>query len=269
MIDFKRIAKESKLYNFHSHSPYCDGHAPIEDFIKEAIKMGFTHYGVSPHSPIPFFSPCNMAKEKVGDYLAEMNRLKAQYGQQIRIFTSMEIDYLDNWGPSIPYFQDMPLDYRIGSVHFIPSFVSDEYVDIDGDFDNFKKKMERYFHNDIERVIRSFYKQSTDMVEKGGFDIIGHFDKIGHNGSLFQPGIDHEPWYNKLATDLFEAIMDNGLIIEINTKKWITDQRMFPHQQYFKLLKKYDVPVLINSDSHFPNLINSGRPEAMQMLQQA
>ena len=35
MIDFKRIAKESKLYNFHSHSPYCDGHAPIEDFIKE------------------------------------------------------------------------------------------------------------------------------------------------------------------------------------------------------------------------------------------
>ena len=73
MIDFKRIAKESKLYNFHSHSPYCDGHAPIEDFIKEAIKMGFTHYGVSPHSPIPFFSPCNMAKEKVGDYLAEMN----------------------------------------------------------------------------------------------------------------------------------------------------------------------------------------------------
>ena len=54
--------------------------------------MGFTHYGVSPHSPIPFFSPCNMTKEKVGDYLAEMNRLKAQYGQQIRIFTSMEID---------------------------------------------------------------------------------------------------------------------------------------------------------------------------------
>ena len=149
MIDFKRIAKESKLYNFHSHSPYCDGHAPIEDFIKEAIKVGFTHYGVSPHSPIPFFSPCNMAKEKVGDYLAEMNRLKAQYGQQIRIFTSMEIDYLDDWGPSIPYFQDMPLDYRIGSVHFIPSFVSDEYVDIDGDFDNFKKKMERYFHNDL------------------------------------------------------------------------------------------------------------------------
>ena len=44
---------------------------------------------------------------------------------------------------------------------------------------------------------------------------------------------------------------------------------MFPHQQYFKLLKKYDVPVLINSDSHFPDLINSGRLEAMQMLQQA
>lgn len=269
MLDFTKIAESSKLYNFHSHSPYCDGHAPIEDFIKEAIKMGFTHYGVSPHSPIPFYSPCNMKKEKVGEYLAEMDRLKASYGSQIHIYTSMEIDYLDDWGPAISYFQNMPLDYRIGSVHFIPSFCSDEYVDIDGDFENFKLKMSRYFNNDIEQVIKSFYKQSMRMVESGGFDIIGHFDKIGHNASMFKPGIDHEPWYNQLVTELFEAIMDKGITIEINTKKWVSDQRLFPHQQYFRTMKEHNAPVVFNSDAHFPSLINSGRKEAMRLYQEA
>ena len=34
----------------------------------------------------------------------------------------MEIDYLnDDWGPANDYFQSLPLDYRIGSVHFIPT----------------------------------------------------------------------------------------------------------------------------------------------------
>lgn len=269
MMDFTKIVKADKLYNFHSHSLYCDGHAPIEDFITEAIRLGFTHYGVSPHSPIPFYSPCNMHKDKVGEYLAEMNRLKTTHSDQIHIYTSMEIDFLDSWGPSIHYFQDMPLDYRIGSVHFIPSFCSDEYVDIDGDFENFKLKMSRHFNNDIERVVKSFYTQSMAMVEKGGFDIIGHFDKIGHNASMFKPGIDHEPWYNKLVENLFEAIMDKGITIEINTKKWISDQRLFPHQQYFKLLKERHAPIVFNSDAHYPALINSGRLEAIHLYQES
>ena len=60
MIDFERIARESQLYNFHSHTPYCDGHAPMRDFVEEAIRMGFTDWGFTPHSPVPIASPCNI-----------------------------------------------------------------------------------------------------------------------------------------------------------------------------------------------------------------
>lgn len=269
MVDFKKITQETNLYNFHSHSPYCDGKAPIERFIVEAIKSGFSHYGVSPHSPIPFPSPCNMDAAKVNEYLSEMECLKGIYGTKIHLYTSMEIDFLDNWGAFINYFQEMPLDYRISSVHFIPSFNSADYVDIDGDFDNFKSKMNRYFNNDITRVVQSFYKQSIRMVEKGGFDIIGHFDKIGFNASLFAPGIDEEPWYIALVSTLIDAIMDNKLVVEINTKKWASDSRLFPSHHFFKQLKRYNAPVIFNSDSHFPELINSGRFEAMEMYRNA
>ena len=147
MIDFKKIIKNSRLYNFHSHTQFCDGHAPMEEFVEEAVKEGFTDYGFSPHSPIPFESSCNMSMDSVDEYMSEFKRLKGIYGNCLNLYSSMEIDYInDEWGPSNPYFDTIPLDYRIGSVHFIPSFTEEgKYIDIDGRFLSFKEKMHKYF----------------------------------------------------------------------------------------------------------------------------
>ena len=38
---------ETIMYNFHSHTNFCDGAAPPEDYIVEAIKQGFKSYGFS------------------------------------------------------------------------------------------------------------------------------------------------------------------------------------------------------------------------------
>ena len=57
MIDFKNIAATSQLYNFHSHTQFCDGHAEMPEFAAKAAEMGFSHYGFSPHSPVPKESP--------------------------------------------------------------------------------------------------------------------------------------------------------------------------------------------------------------------
>ena len=40
--------------NYHSHCSFCDGKAPMEEFIKEAIRQGFSAYGISSHAPLPF-----------------------------------------------------------------------------------------------------------------------------------------------------------------------------------------------------------------------
>ena len=268
MVDFKRIISDRKLYNFHSHTQFCDGRAVMEDFVKAAVELGFTDYGFSPHSPIPFASPCNMSHEAVKEYIAEFHRLCGKYGDKINLYLSMEIDYIGKqWGAANEYFNKLPLDYRISSVHFIPAFTdSGTYIDIDGRYPAFKQKMELYFHNDIQAVVESFYAQSIAMVEAGGFDIIGHFDKIGYNASLFKEGIENEEWYKRLFMQLFEAIMDNHLLIEVNTKAFVEHNRFFPNLHYFDLLKKSGATLLINSDAHYPNLINSGRLEALKLL---
>ena len=264
MIDFKEIAAKSSLYNFHSHTQFCDGRAPMEDFAAKAVELGFTDYGFSPHSPIPAPSSCNMSKDDTISYFKEIDRLRSMYRGKINLFASMEIDYLDeSWGPANPYFDTLPLDYRIGSIHFVPC--GDQYVDTDGSFDSFKIKMNRFFNEDIHYVVELFYLQTYKMIEAGKFKIIGHFDKIGHNASLYCPGIENEDWYNDLVVKTIKTIKEAGLIVEINTKSYDTHHRLFPHERYFPLLKKYEIPVVFNSDAHYPDLINAGREAAMKL----
>ena len=108
------------MTNFHSHCDFCDGHAPMEAFVREAISRGFEAYGISSHAPFPVQNSCNMRRERMADYLDEFRRLKQIYSSEIELYIGLEIDFLDDtFNPSIPYFQELPLDYRIGSVHYI------------------------------------------------------------------------------------------------------------------------------------------------------
>ena len=268
MFDFKRITRETDLYNFHTHTQFCDGHAAMEEFVTEAIEQGFSHLGFTPHSPISVESPCNMSRDDVPAYLAEMERLRAVYGNRIQLYTAMEVDYVSvGDGPASDYFQQLPLDYRIGSVHFIPAIDNpSEMVDIDGKYPDFKVRMAKYFNDDIEYVVRTFFSQMTAMVEEGGFDVVGHMDKIGFNASCYHENIDDEPWYDKLVISLFECIMDHHLTIEVNTKAWLQRNRFYPNLKYFGMLKHFNAPVIVNSDTHYPTLLNNGRPEAINLL---
>lgn len=264
--DIISIASRTRGYNFHGHTQFCDGHADMEEFVVAAIDGGTLHYGFTPHCPIPFPSPCNMSRESVESYFAEIRRLNALYGDRIKLYAGMEVDYLDDsWGPACQYIQSLPLDFRIGSVHFIPS--DDGFVDVDGRFENFKIKMAKYFANDIEAVVKLFYSQSVNMVEAGGFDIIGHLDKIGHNASHFRPGIESEAWYMAEADRLVDCVMDNGCIVELNTKAYHQhSHRLFPSDRILRRLVRGGAKIIVNSDAHDPQLIESGRPEAFELL---
>ncbi len=256
----------STAYTLHSHTQYCDGKATMDDFAREAIRQGFTHYGFTPHSPIPIESPCNMSLDDVPRYLDEFRRIKQEYGHKVKFYAGMEVEYLGSeWGPAHPYFRGLGLDYTIGSVHFIPN-QEGLYVDIDGRYESFRQKMEQHFHSDIRYVVETFYRQSIDMVGAGGFEIIGHLDKVGHNAAHWQPGIEDEPWYDQLARQLIQAVIDSGVVVEINTKAWTDHHRLFPSPRYIALLRQAGVPMIVNSDAHLPSLINASRDYAHTLL---
>ncbi len=258
---------DAVLYTLHSHTEFCDGRAQMEAFAREAVAQGFTHYGFSPHSPLPVESPCNMHRDKVERYLAEVERIRRDH-PGCQFFCSMEIDYLGGdtgWGPAHPYFDALPLDYRIGSVHFIPS-QSGEWIDIDGSSERFARNLEAKFEGDLQYVIDTFFDQTEAMLRAGGLDIIGHFDKIGLNASSVQPDIELTSHYAQRIDRIIDLIAASGVTVEINTKAYARHGRFFPRHDLWHKIKELHIPVVINSDAHVPALINAGREEALKLL---
>ena len=262
----RQIISSTHRYNLHSHTQFCDGRATMEQMTVAAIDAGFVHWGFSPHSPINIESSCNMSADDVPAYLAEVKRLRQHYGDHIRLYASMEIDYMSpDWGPASQIFQDYDLDYRIGSVHFVPTR-SGEWIDCDGNFERFNRNMGTKFGGDIRYVVETFFTQNLKMIDAGGFDIIGHMDKIAHNASQYQPGIENEPWYTALADQLVDSVASHDIVAEVNTKALIDHGRMFPSARLIERLLERNVPLAINSDAHYPEKVNLGRPQAIELI---
>lgn len=239
----------------------------MEEMARAAVLCGMQHYGFTPHSPIPIESPCNMASADVEAYVAEVNRIKAMPElAACRFYTGMEIDFLgDEWGPASQYFKALPLDYSIGSVHFIPS-QSGDYIDIDGKFESFRRRMADNFRGDIEYVVHTFFDQSARMIDAGGFDILGHFDKIAQNASYYAPGITDSSFYAAEIEPVIQRIIDRKLTIELNTKAFEEHGRFFPDTKHLPRLKAAGIAILVNSDAHRPDRITASRDEAFKLL---
>ena len=259
--------------NFHSHCTFCDGRNRPEDFVIAAITNRFRAYGFSSHSPLPFETSWNMSKPDMPDYLAEIKRLKNKYAGEIELYLGLEIDYLDaTCNAAIPYFQSLSLDYSIGSIHFLPlnhTLNKEDMACIDGPYRDFEMYLNEYFGGDIRRITESFFASSMQMLETGGFDIVGHVDKIYMNG-IRHPGFDLQAgWYQKPFLQLLDLIAEKGYIVEINCKNYARKGQTFPHVTSFQELSKRNIPVIVNSDCHQADLINDGREEAIALLKEA
>lgn len=255
------------LTNYHSHCSFCDGRAPFEEFVKEAITQGFYSYGVSSHAPLPFPTQWTMEWEQMEAYLDEFNNLRQKYADEIELYVGLEIDYLnEESNPSVASFTELPLDYRIGSVHLLYD-AAGEVVDIDCSPAVFKERVDRHFNGDVLRVVRMYFDRLFRMVELGGFDILGHADKMHYNASCYHPGLLDEPWYEALMKDYFSLVASRGYLVEINTKAYDSLGTFYPNSRYWELMKEYQIKILVNSDAHYPERINAGRMEALRLLQ--
>lgn len=258
------IIHSTRNYNFHTHTQFCDGRSTMAEIAEQAVADGFMHIGFTPHSPLAIESPCNMSPTDVAAYRAEAARLNAEL--PINIYTGMEVDYLSpEHGPANAYFTDLGLDLVIGSVHFIPT-QRGNYIDIDGSCERFAQYMTQHFEGDLRYVVETFYAQSAEMLSLGGFDILGHFDKIARNAAAYDCDLEQRGWYADLIDAYIKQIIDSGIIVEINTKAFETDNRFFPHTRYWQRLVEAGVELAVNSDCHYADRLKVGRDEAYAIL---
>ena len=254
------------MINLHSHTEFCDGRASMEEMAKAAYHAGFNKWGISPHSPICCPSGANMKADDMKAYLTESNRLKKKYDGLMQILVGMEIDYISkDFGPHSEYFRNLPLDYCIGSVHFVRSRTG-KPVDVDGPANRFLKYLECEYEGDLQYVAQTYFSMELEMLEEGGFDILGHLDKIGDNGSHAQYDLEDQDWYSDLVEKVISKAVEKGVIIEINTKKFESGGRFFPSERWWPLLKKYNAKLILSTDAHYPEKVASGYKSALERL---
>ncbi len=66
--------------------------------------------------------------------------------------------------------------------------------------------------------------------------------------------------------ELISEIIGADLVVEINTKAWRDYGRFFPSQRYWKRLIENNVTIVVDSDAHYPELIDASRREATDLL---
>ena len=252
--------------NYHTHTLYCDGRAQMEEFLRFAVAQRFTSFGFSSHAPLPFATAWTMEWDRMNDYLAEFQRMKLRYQDKLELCIGLEIDYLNSQSnPSIERFQQLPLDYRIGSVHMLADSLG-KLVDIDCPPLHFRELVDRRFRGDVVEVVCRYYHQLNAMLDAGGFDIVGHPDKMHYNASCYRPGLLDESWYDNLVRSYLARIVEKGYIVEVNTKAYEDTHTFFPNERYYTFLYNIGAKVQVNSDAHYPDKIANGRQAALQAL---
>jgi histidinol-phosphatase (PHP family) len=242
----------------------------MEDYIRFAIARGIKSYGFSSHAPLPFLTRWTMKEDDFTDYQSEFYRLKEKYHEKIDLYLGLEVDYIDQYSSvGNDFFQDKTLDYLIGSIHYVDKIPNGKFWNIDGDFTIFDNGLKIIFGGDIKLAVKRFFEVSCLMIDKGGFDIVGHFDKISFNAGKYKEFDPTDKWYTDLVTEALHLIKEKELILEINTKALSERGITYPHQRYYPLIKDLQIPIVVNSDCHYPTNVIDGFVPTYAALQQA
>jgi len=242
----------------------------MESFIRFAITKNLKYYGVSSHAPIPFPNNWSMKKEDIDEYRQELFRLREKYKPEIDLYLGLEVDYIHGFANvKDDIIQNRKWDYLISSIHHMDHIPNGRLWNMDGSITSFKNGLDKIYSGSVFIATKTFYRYTCEMIELGGFDIIGHMDKIAMNGRRI-PGFDiSDKWYDDLIQETFRLLAEKGIIVEINTKVFCSKGITFPDIRYFKQLCQLGIPIMVNSDCHSPDKVTNGFTEVYKLLQEA
>ncbi|MBN1968245.1 MAG: histidinol-phosphatase [Candidatus Delongbacteria bacterium] len=258
-----------KKTNYHTHSIYSDGKFNLKENIESAISNNLHILGFSDHCPLPFDSSWAMKLNDYDTYINEINELKIQYQEKIKILAGLELDYI----PEIidennKFFDTEKLDYVIGSIHLLGDPSNGELWSVDHSFDKIKNGCERDYQGNFRTMVEDYYRRILLMAENTKPDIIGHLDLVkirNTNNRIFN---ENESWYLDAVYNALISVKANDCIVEINTggvSRGYTDS-FYPSDIILKIINELKIPVMINSDAHRIEHICGKFEEAFEKL---
>ena len=240
-------------FNLHTHSTYCDGSKEVEEMILGAIKYKYNIIGISSHGPLPFANDWTIKKEKLNNYIKEVQDLKSKYKGKIKVLLGLELDYIVDY--KMEYIDKRifnRLDYWIGSVHFLGKNKGNEYWTVDYNSEELKQGIKESFDGDVQKAVSKYYNYVEDMIENYNPPILGHLDLIKKNnkaGVLFN---ERDRWYRERVLSVLDKIKLSKTVVELNTggKYRGYSDSYYPSNWILKEIKARNIPLTISRDAH-------------------
>lgn len=243
------------LTNYHTHCVFCDGNNTPREMVEAAIEAGMTHLGFSSHAGWPFCDESQIHPCDYPAYVSEIRSLQEEFKDKIEILLGFEVDWLPPVSaPDKKRYARFAPDYLIGSVHYVcdESRPVHNWLAVDAGADTLQQGIDTLFGGDGKKVVQKYFDAERQMMANGGFDIVGHIDLVRKNNGKIRFFDENDGWYKKELEATAEAAHRSGIAVEINTGGMarVGLESPYPSAEMLRLLKKYDVPVVIDSDAH-------------------
>ena len=260
------------LTNYHTHFELDDGSGPLSAYAESALSRGMKILGFSPHAPLPYPNDWAMQDSNLPVYLSGVSALRKEYAGRLEICTGLEIDYVAGVsGPSNEKYDSLGLDYRIGSLHSIREDESGEDLSVDGPVEDLIRLLEKQFGGDVKKLVSAYFELETEMIEKGGFDILGHCDLIKKRNTDNRFFDQNDGWYLNKAFEMLEAAAGKNLIVEVNTggmSRGATTE-VYPSFRMLERCRELNIPLTLTTDAHSPEHVDFYLKEAAEEIKQA
>lgn len=124
------------------------------------------------------------------------------------------------------------------------------------------------FQGKMRALIEKYYRLLAEMLWERPPSILGHLDVLKKNNTGSRFFNENESWYRKAVEEVLDAVAQQQVIVEVNTggiARGYTDE-MYPSDWILARMRERDIPVVLNSDAHRPDMIDAYYPQAAEKL---
>ena len=254
--------------NYHTHNSLCDGRGRLKEYVDQARRRGLRALGFSSHAPLPFANDWTLREQDLKSYCEQVRALKGN--PELEIYLGLEIDYLgDLMGPADRRWERYNLEYIIGSVHMLED--RGAYYSIDGPDEEFKHLLSQVFKDDGTALAAAYFSLVGEMVERGGFDIVGHLDLIKKKNDRLAFLNEEDPRYIRAVGEVLERLEGSGIMLEINSGGIFrgATREVYPSPRILEEARKKKIPIVLNADAHAPEAVDFYLDESRALARRA
>ncbi len=228
--------------NFHTHTYRCLHAIGTErDYVEEAVNKGLEELGFSDHAPFPDKDyGLRMKYEELEDYINEIDNLKKEYENKLRIFKGLEIEYHPCYTEYYTtLLKKFKFDYLALGEH--------TYTTKSGFFRNI------FFAESTDDYV-DYACGISEALSTGFFTFVAHPDLMFLNDFAWDKNCD------KACDLILCAAEKHNIPLEYNAnglRRGINHypdgvRHPYPDDRFWKLVSGSKIRVLIGSDCHTP-----------------